>query len=80
MYQSLLYGNCTMPLPCCVLVGGLAAFNGQYYTKQSVANFAISHSLGYVQERISLTTGMAVPDWKKVVSSKQVKEPQNTMS
>jgi hypothetical protein len=68
------------PLLCSFLSGGLAVFNGMYYTKQAVANHAISHSLGRVQERISLTTGMAVPDWKKLVSSPRVKAPQNTMS
>jgi len=80
MYQACLYGRCTMPYFVAATVAILAGFNGQYYTKQAVANFAISHSLGHVHERISVTTGMAVPDWKKIVGSKVVKEPQSTIS
>lgn len=80
MYQALIYGHNSMPWPALLLVGGLAAFNAQYYTKQSVANFAIEHSLGHVKERVSVTTGMSVPDWKTLVRSKTIKEPQNTMS
>lgn len=68
------------PLPVALMVGGLTMFNGQYYTKQSVANFAITHCLGHVQERVSVSTGMAVPDWKNVMSSPRMKAPQNTMS
>lgn len=32
-----------VPVPAAFLVGILAAFNGQYYTKQSVSNHAIAH-------------------------------------
>lgn len=80
MFQASMYGNSPMPWPVCALVGGLAAFNAQYYTKQSVANFAITHSLGHVQERVSVTTGMTVPDWDTLVRSKAIKDPMNTMS
>jgi hypothetical protein len=58
----------------------LTAWNGQYYTKQSVANYAITHCIGHVKERISVTTGTAVPDWRKMASSPRCKQPQNTMS
>jgi len=80
MYQATIYGKNSMPWPVTALVGGLAAFNAQYYTKQSVANFAITHSLGHVEERVSVSTGMAVPDWNTLVRSKVMKEPQDTMS
>ena len=74
------YGSPTVPAAAAVAVGFLAAFNGQYYTKQSVSNYAITHCLGTVKERISLTTGTAVPDWKRIAMSPRVKAPQNTMS
>ena len=75
MYQAWLYGNTTVPGFALAIVAVLAFFNAQYYTKQAVSNFAITHAVGHVEERISKTTGMAVPKW-----GKEMKEPQNTMS
>jgi hypothetical protein len=75
MYQAWLYGKTTVPgIPLCI-VAVLSVFNAQYYTKQAVANHAISHAIGHVEQRISVTTGMSVPKW-----GKEMKEPQNTMS
>jgi len=62
------------------LMAFLCVFNAQYYTKQSVANHAISHVLGHVKTRISVTTGLPTTDWKKIVGSPRTKEPQNSMS
>ena len=80
IYLNYRYSAPAIPIPVALMVGGLATFNGQYYTKQSVANYSISHSLGICKEKIDVITGMAVPDWKKVISSPRVKAPQNTMS
>jgi hypothetical protein len=65
----------TVPTFALALVGVLSVFNGQYYTKQSVANYAITHVIGYAEERLSVTTGMKVPTW-----GKEAKTPQSTMS
>jgi hypothetical protein len=75
MYQAWLYGNTTVPGAAICVVGLLSVFNAQYYTKQAVANHAISHAIGHVEQRISVTTGMSVPKW-----GREMKEPQNTMS
>ena len=75
MWMSWLYSKTTVPAFALFLTSGLSWFNAQYYTKQSVANFAICHTFGHVEERISMTTGMPVPEW-----GKEAKKPQNTMS
>ena len=76
LYQGLIYGTTPyVPKLAIAIIALLNTFNGMYYLKQSVANYAITHALGYVSERISLTTGMRVPIW-----GKEAKEPQNTMS
>jgi hypothetical protein len=80
LYLGYRYETATsVPFVATVTVIILTAWNGQYYTKQSVANYAIAHCIGHVKERISVTTGEAVPDWKMMASGR-CKEPQNTMS
>jgi hypothetical protein len=73
-------GNGYPPMIVAALIGFLCVFNGQYYTKQSVANHAIAHVLGHVKTRISVITGLQTTDWKSLVSSPKTKEPQSSMS
>jgi len=68
------------PMIVAVFIGFLCVFNGQYYTKQSVANHAISHVLGHVKTRISVMTGQQTTDWSSIVKSPRTKEPQSSMS
>lgn len=68
------------PVLVAACISFLCYFNGQYYTKQSVANHAIAHVLGEVKTRVSLITGLQTVDWKKCISSPKIKEPQNTVS
>ena len=75
MYIAFITGNTTVPWPVNLMVAGLSWFNAQYYNKQSVANYAITHVIGHVEERISLLTGTGVPKW-----GKEAKSPQNYMS
>ena len=68
------------PVLVSACIAFLCYFNGQYYTKQSVANHAISHVLGHVKTRISIMTGYETTDWTDLVGNKKIKEPQNTIS
>jgi len=75
MWIAFIYGKSTVPSAACLIVAVLSWFNAQYYCKMSVTNYAITHVLGHVEERISVTTGMSVPAW-----GKEAKKPQSTMS
>ena len=75
MWMAWVYGRSTVPPGVILLVAALSWFNAQYYNKQSVANYAIAHVFGHVEERISVTTGLKVPQW-----GPEAKKPQNTMS
>jgi hypothetical protein len=72
------------PMLVSALIAFLCVFNAQYYTKQSVANHAISHVLGHVKTRFSIITGRPTADWDKLISKNDkkstLKEPQNTVS
>ena len=79
MYVAFVTGNTTVPWPVNLMVASLSWFNAQYYCKQSVANYAITHVFGHVEEKISKITGTNVPVWDKR-QMKDVKKPQNLMS
>ena len=79
MYVAFVTGNTTVPWPVNLMVASLSWFNAQYYCKQSVANYAITHVFGHVEEKISKITGTNVPIWDKR-QMKDVKKPQNLMS
>ena len=75
MYIAFMTGNTTVPWPVVLMIATLSWFNAQYYCKQSVANFAITHVIGHVEEKISSVTGTAIPRW-----GKEAKKPQNLVS
>ena len=75
MYIGFMTGNTTVPWPVILMISVLSWFNAQYYCKQSVANYAITHVFGHVEEKISKVTGTPVPTW-----GKEAKAPQNLMS
>jgi hypothetical protein len=72
LLQSYLYKRTTVPLAFGLLVMGTAAFNALYYTKQSVANFALAHALDLLKVSSDLP--------EAALKSKALKEPQQSMS
>mmetsp|Transcript_6288 Transcript_6288/g.7646 ORF Transcript_6288/g.7646 Transcript_6288/m.7646 type:complete len:288 (+) Transcript_6288:128-991(+) len=68
LYIGVIYGKAQIPLPIAASIGVLATYNSLYYTKQSVANYAITHAL-------ELSKSQEFPLDKKLMAI--IKAPQN---
>jgi len=73
-YQSFIYEKTTVPPLVAFTVISMSLFNSLYYTKQSVANFSISHALNRVKRMDSCNLS------QDVMKDKGIKEPQSSMS
>jgi hypothetical protein len=64
IYLAILYGNLTVPYWACISILVIALFNSLYYTKQSVANWAVSSVIASFVDM----TGVDMPKWKETAS------------
>jgi len=62
IYLAMLYDNLTVPRWACTSILIIALFNSLYYTKQSVANWAVSSVVASFME----LTGVEMPRWKEL--------------
>ena len=72
IYMGIAYDNIMLPLPIALCVAGLSGFNSLYYTKQSIANYAIVHTY------YTVSSTSKFPQDPKL--RKKIKAPQATMS
>lgn len=73
LYQSIIYGLCShLPYWVLALQLLLPPYNALYYSKQSVANYAVHYMMtklggesmaGRIKSRISVTVGAEIMDW-----------------
>ena len=75
IYLAMLYGNLTVPKWACTSILIIALFNSLYYTKQSVANWAVSSVVASFVEM----TGMELPNLKEI-GAKISAKTQTTVS
>jgi len=75
MYQCTLYGTTTVPAPLAAVICVVSTFNGLYYTKQSVANYAFAHTVDTLRK-----TSTDEFDKSVDLRNKMLKTPQNAMS
>jgi len=62
IYLAMVYGNLTVPRWACACILVVAVFNSLYYTKLSVANWAVSHVAASVME----IAGVDMPRLKEI--------------
>ena len=72
VYMGLTYDHIMLPTPIALCVAGLSGFNSLYYTKQSIANYAIVHTYSTVSSTSKLP--------QDPLLRKKIKAPQATMS
>lgn len=65
IYLAMLYDNLTVPKSVCTAILCVSLFNSLYYTKQSVANWAISTVVDSVLESVIDVTGVEINAWRE---------------
>ena len=78
LYQSVIYNIVAVPWWTIVLQLLLPPYNALYYSKQSVANYAVHYMLGKlgqgallnnVKQRVSVTIGAEIMDWEHALAT-----------